>query len=439
VATACGNDALVEGYDYDAQGRRVSEFNSLRGISGRTAVYDDDRLVASGDYAYTFDADGFLTSKTDTVTQETTTYAYARTGQLNNVQLPDGTLIEYLHNALGQRVAKKVDGIITEKYLWAGVTGLLAVYDSSDNLVIRFEGAKVVKDGQTYYLITDQIGSVRAVADATGNVLKEITYDSFGNILDDTNPAFTVPLGFAGGLHDRDTGLVRFGFRDYDPDPGTWTAKDPILFGSGDTYLYEYCSNDPINHIDPTGLETFLTSWIPTQHLSSLANFAAGFGDSLSFGITDLAREYIFGGNKVISRCSGAYFLGATTEMAAELAITGGGSALRHSASKASRSIARAEARRIARRIARGTGKIAHHRQSLFGHFGGKPSLFPTGGLPARIHSSRLNLQLVDDVADHARLHRRLAMEERALSNATNPRATTIRAASYKIRMNVFQ
>jgi len=66
-----------------------------------------------------------------------------------------------------------------------------------------------------------------------------------------------VPLGFAGGLHDRDTGLVRFGFRDYEPDVGRWTAKDPILFTGGDTDLYGYCLNDPVNLVDFWGLYTF--------------------------------------------------------------------------------------------------------------------------------------------------------------------------------------
>ena len=63
-----------------------------------------------------------------------------------------------------------------------------------------------------------------------------------------------MPFGFAGGLHDRDTGLVRFGYRDYDPDIGRWTAKDPILFAGGDTDLFGYCLNDPINYVDPFGL-----------------------------------------------------------------------------------------------------------------------------------------------------------------------------------------
>ena len=130
---------------------------------------------------------------------------------------------------------------------------MLAVY-ADDNLVMRFEGAKMVKNGQTYYLITDQVGSIRAVCDASGNIVKEITYDSFGNILDDTAPAFTIPLGFAGGLHDRDTNLVRFGFRDYDPDTGRWTVKDPILCASGDIDFYSYCLANPISLVDSDGL-----------------------------------------------------------------------------------------------------------------------------------------------------------------------------------------
>ena len=78
-------------------------------------------------------------------------------------------------------------------------------------------------------------------------------YDTFGNVIADTNPGFQ-PLGFAGGLHDRDLKLVRFGARDYDPETGRWTAKDPIGFAGGDTNLFGYTANDPVNFIDPLGL-----------------------------------------------------------------------------------------------------------------------------------------------------------------------------------------
>ncbi|GBC62892.1 hypothetical protein DENIS_3876 [Desulfonema ishimotonii] len=103
-------------------------------------------------------------------------------------------------------------------------------------------------------MIYDQVGTLRAVTDASGNAVKRVGYDTFGNILADSAPLFEVPFGFAGGLHDRDTGLVRFGYRDYDPDTGRWTAKDPILFAGGDTDLYGYCVGDPVNWVDPDGL-----------------------------------------------------------------------------------------------------------------------------------------------------------------------------------------
>ncbi|MBL6972710.1 MAG: RHS repeat-associated core domain-containing protein, partial [Desulfobacterales bacterium] len=71
------------------------------------------------------------------------------------------------------------------------------------------------KQDSTFYLSYDQVGSLRAVADSSGKVVKQISYDTFGYILNDTDPPFEIPFGFAGGLHDRDTGLVRFGYRDY--------------------------------------------------------------------------------------------------------------------------------------------------------------------------------------------------------------------------------
>ncbi len=79
-------------------------------------------------------------------------------------------------------------------------------------------------------------------------------------------PAPFQPFGFAGGLYDGDTGLVRFGARDYDPYTGRWTAKDPILFEGGDTNLYGYVLNDPINFVDPKGLYDEHLDWTPENN-----------------------------------------------------------------------------------------------------------------------------------------------------------------------------
>jgi hypothetical protein len=50
------------------------------------------------------------------------------------------------------------------------------------------------------------------------------------------------------------TKLIRFGYRDFDPETGRWTARDPIGFAGGDTNLYGYVASDPLSFIDPDGL-----------------------------------------------------------------------------------------------------------------------------------------------------------------------------------------
>ncbi|MCZ7625927.1 MAG: RHS repeat-associated core domain-containing protein [Candidatus Methylomirabilis sp.] len=93
----------------------------------------------------------------------------------------------------------------------------------------------MIKGGVTYRIISDHLGSPRLVVNtADGSIAQQLDYDEFGNVLTDTHPGFQ-PFGFAGGLYDPDTGLVRFGARDYDAGTGRWTAKDPIRFKGGDT------------------------------------------------------------------------------------------------------------------------------------------------------------------------------------------------------------
>jgi RHS repeat-associated protein len=85
-----------------------------------------------------------------------------------------------------------------------------------------------------------------------GETAQRLDYDSFGQVLRDTNPGFQ-PFGFQGGLYDPDTGLVEFGCRWYDAETGRWISKDPILLDGG-WNVYAFCDNDPINHTDPSGL-----------------------------------------------------------------------------------------------------------------------------------------------------------------------------------------
>ncbi|QKT02700.1 RHS domain-containing protein [Ectothiorhodospiraceae bacterium 2226] len=223
-----------------------------------SATYNlGDQLQTNGDSSYAYDANGRL--KERTTAGVTTRYHYSSLGRLERVETPD-KLIEYRHNAYGNRVAKLVDGEVVERYLWLDLTTLLAIYDGDGNLKQRYEytvghtPTRFTEEGEVYYILTDHLGSPRYITDAQGSVVKSVDFDAYGNVLHDSNPSFRLPFGFAGGLYDSDTGLIRFGYRDFDPDTGRWTARDPIGFAGGDTNLYGYVLGDPVNFIDPDGM-----------------------------------------------------------------------------------------------------------------------------------------------------------------------------------------
>jgi RHS repeat-associated protein len=103
-------------------------------------------------------------------------------------------------------------------------------------------------------------------------MIKELEYSSFGALINDSDPWFDLTIGFSGGIVDPITKLVRFGFRDYDPETGRWTAKAPILFAGGQMNLYAYVLNNPVNYKDPYGLGPFeygLNSFIAIPQKSS--------------------------------------------------------------------------------------------------------------------------------------------------------------------------
>jgi RHS repeat-associated protein len=245
----------VELYGYDLNGNR----NSSKLGAGATiaSTFDSqDRLQQRGAVNYQFDADGFLTQR------GTDTFQYSGRGELLQSTV-GGQTVTYAYDGLRRRVAR-TDTSGTNQYLYGSLSDPFQVtamrdpsnvlseyfYDDNDRLYAIHRGAG------WYYVATDQVGTPRMVTNNTGAIQKIIEYDTFGNKTTDSNPAFELPIGFAGGLEDPVTKLVRFGFRDLEPESGRWTARDPLFFDGNQLNLYAYVGNYPVGLRDPSGLES---------------------------------------------------------------------------------------------------------------------------------------------------------------------------------------
>jgi RHS repeat-associated protein len=253
------NAVTTATYTYDSSDNRLSSTNA----GGTTlGTYDNqDRLAQYGIATYAYSANGELQSSTSG--GQVTTYQYDALGNLMAVTLPTGTSIAYLVDGSNRRVGKQVNGAPTQRFLYQDTLKPIAELDAGNNVVSRFVYATrdnvpdyMIKGGVSYRIVTDHLGSPRLVVNAaTGAIAQRMDYDEFGRVVNDTSPGFQ-PFGFAGGLYDKDTQLVRFGARDYDAATGRWTAKDPILFAGGQANLYTYVRNDPVNLRDPGGLQS---------------------------------------------------------------------------------------------------------------------------------------------------------------------------------------
>ena len=172
-----------------------------------------------------------------------------------------GNTIRYAYDGFGRMVARS-DGAGTTQVLYSNFASPFqpTATRSPDGTLTRYfydEDDKLFafQRGSTwFYVATDQVGSPRVVTNMGGVVQKVLEYDAFGAVLSDSNPSFDLPIGYAGGIADPNTGLVRFGLRDYEPLAGRWTARDPILFSGAQANLYVYVGNDPISRRDPTGM-----------------------------------------------------------------------------------------------------------------------------------------------------------------------------------------
>lgn len=270
--TAAGVEAVWT-YRYNADGQLIEAARNGQTMgayaydaNGNPAVgrYDQrDRLEEWNGLSYSFNEDGFLSQR------GAESFEYSARGELLRAS-GAGAEVSYAYDLLG-RMRARTDASGTTQFIYAepelfhqlsasiDPTGVLTVYyyDVFGALIALQRG------DERFYVGADHLGTPRIAVDSNGQTVKHLQYGAFGEPLGNSDPSFELWIGFAGGILDPDTGLVRFGWRDYDPNTRRWTAEDPIRFDGRDLNLYAYAGNDPVNFSDPDGLRrgAFQRGW----------------------------------------------------------------------------------------------------------------------------------------------------------------------------------
>lgn len=269
------NGTSTTTYTYDDNGNRVGRLGPLGDLA--TGIYNDrDQLLSYGDWEYGYAEDGDLASKTRD--GATTTFSYDAFGNLRGVALSDGTLIDYAIDPQNRRIGKFVNGELVQGFIYLDQLRLAAEIDDAGNIVARYAyGVRrnvpeyMERGGTTYRLVTDPLGSPRLVVNVSdGAIVQRMEFDEFGRLLQRDCPSLPSeacaklhPFGFGGGMYDPDTGLVRFGARDYDPEVGRFTTTDQMRIRALEPNLYTYAGNDAVNYSDPNGMFPFNMAFPP--------------------------------------------------------------------------------------------------------------------------------------------------------------------------------
>ena len=315
-------------YYYDAQNRITttwpgtgSPLNTFFDASGNLTTLPTQTSATSYDHAseltsstlsgtttnYTYDADGERTQEAHGMittmsasyngAQEVTAYSNASADM--KVACYDGDGLRQTFSTSSTSCASP-----TETFTW-DPTGSLPhlLMDSENAYIYGPDNAPIeqisLSSGDTSYLISDLLGSVRGIVDGSdGSLTDSTSYDAWGNPLTGSGLTADTPFGYAGSYTDP-TGLTYNIGRYYDPQTGQFLSMDPLVARSGQAYAY--ADGDPVENIDPTG-QLF---GISCGACHTIVHDAVGGLEDVGQGLGDAGVAIYNGGSDVVTYIAG--------------------------------------------------------------------------------------------------------------------------------------
>jgi len=255
-----GEKVTVYTYAYDNVSNRI-----LKTENGEETVYTYNalnQLVSENDIVYEYDLNGNTVRMTSP--SKSALYVYNAENRLVRATVQSGNNVsveEYKYDYAGNRIAKSSEGEYT-KYLLdinGELTYVLAEmnFDNTEKCYYT-RGDELIsqeRDGKKSYYVYDGHGSVRSLADESGNVTDKYVYDAFGNLISSVGSTKNDFL-FCGEQFDPVTGLYYLRARYMNPSVGRFITMDSYEGSISDPislHKYLYANANPVMYSDPSG------------------------------------------------------------------------------------------------------------------------------------------------------------------------------------------
>jgi RHS repeat-associated protein len=292
-------------YHYDGSGNRDTRqtlFNSI--TTNYVYVYDDEsrlttETVTGGTnqtvtYGYGSPASSpNILTRTIGAQVETYSYDYAErlTGYLRNGGSPANWSYQYLPT--GERLNKVnvLGSTNNEEWYYPDGADVTADYAKTTgqptytltsqyvNAGLDSKAARIQASGTELYYMVDGLGSVHRVIDQAQAIQNTVLTTAWGEALPGFGGSVGIAdrYGFTQRENDAESGLMQFRARAYDPRIGRFIQNDPLI-NNRPLKHYAYAANNPVNFVDPMGLDefkrAFLEGLIEEGKLGSLEQYA---------------------------------------------------------------------------------------------------------------------------------------------------------------------
>jgi RHS repeat-associated core domain len=226
-------------YDYDKAGNRILKAKAISSGTLGSVTPDTSKEY----WNYTWDLYNRLSTATQTVDGVAKTVSYTYDAENFRVQRTDssGTVVYgYDRNA----------ALAYEKNLTTGLTRTITYVNG---IIVGWTDTDSSGTTTKYNAVTDNLGSVTKVTDASGKILWQSEYTPYGEVAG-AEGSIDFDGMYTGQDIDPFTGLTYHWNRWRSEDGTRFVSEDPAQDGIN---WYSYAGNNPLRFTDPSGLDAY--------------------------------------------------------------------------------------------------------------------------------------------------------------------------------------